>query len=78
MLAVCGALRVRVENTDGNSELLIDDPNRFGEIGVVGDDDELIAVFAKGVDEHVRRDVDVGAFLFHLDHFYGVGTAGRW
>jgi hypothetical protein len=78
MLAISRALRMRVKDADRDVQLLVDDSHGLCEIRVVRDDDELVAIVAKGVDKHVCCDVDVGAFLFHLHDLNRSGTANWW
>jgi len=47
MLAICRILRVRIENTDWHFQFFVDDPDWLGEIRVVRNHDQLIAVIAK-------------------------------
>ena len=74
VLTVGSALRMRVEDADRNAKLFVDDANGFGEIGIIRDHHKLIAVLSESINEHVRRDIHVRAFLLdlhHLDHIRG-------
>jgi len=61
-------MRLWVEDADWNFQLFVDDPHGLSQVRVICDDYELIAVVLEGIDEHVRGDVYVGAFFFHLQH----------
>ncbi len=58
---------LRIEDANRQTYFLVDDPHRLRQVGIVRDQHELIAVLAEGIDQHVRGDVHVRAFLFHLD-----------
>jgi hypothetical protein len=51
-----------------NPQLLVDDSHWLDQIGIVGDDDKLLAIVAKGIGQHLGCDIDVGAFLLHLEN----------
>lgn len=78
MFAIVRALGVRIKDADRDLHLFVDYADRFGKIRIIRDDDKLIAVLAESVYKHVRRDVDIRAFLFNLYHLRGIGSAGRW
>jgi hypothetical protein len=62
-------MSLRIENANRNSHLFVYDPHRFGQIGVIGDDHELIAVFPEGIDQHICGDIYVRTLFFHLEYF---------
>lgn len=77
VLTVSRALRMRIEDADRESELFVDDAYRFRKIRIVRHNDELIAVVAKRIDQHVGGDVDVGALLLDFHDLCRVRTTRR-
>jgi hypothetical protein len=71
-----GVMCVWIENADWDHQFLVNDPHRLRQIGVVCDDDQLIAVFPKSIDQHVRGNVNVRAFFFHVKHISEARTTG--
>jgi hypothetical protein len=57
---------VWIEYANGEPELVLDNADRLGQVGVVGDENGDITTFEAGIANHVRRNIDVGAFLFRL------------
>ncbi len=49
----CRVARVRIEHANRDREFLMHDANRFGQVGVVRDDDWLVAGSTEGVNQHV-------------------------
>jgi hypothetical protein len=50
---------MRVDEADGNAQPLSDDLHRFGQVGIVGDQDGLLAVGLERISQHPGRQVDV-------------------
>lgn len=68
---------LRIENTYRHEQFLIDDPHGFGQVGIVRDYDQLIAIHAKGIGHHVGGDIHVRAFFFCFDNLGKARAAGR-
>jgi hypothetical protein len=57
---------VWAEDPNGNTELFVDDSDRFGQIRVVRYDYELTAITTESVDQHIYGEIYIRALLFHL------------
>lgn len=59
---------MRIQDADRNSEFLIDDAHWFREVRIVCDYDELVAITAKSIDQHVCSEIYVGSFFLHFEN----------
>jgi hypothetical protein len=57
---------MRVEDSDGQPNLLRDDAHRLRKIGVVGDENRHLEPFRVGVAKQVRCEVHIRTFFFRL------------
>src|SRR5579883_202079 len=70
-------LATRAEHCDVTSELLAYQADRLYQIGIVRDDDRCLEVVIEGIDQQMRRNVDVGSLLFRLDDLYEACPVGK-
>src|SRR5215204_3208095 len=59
---------MRIEQPDSFAEFMPDDPQRLGQVGVVGHNDECVRIVAEGVNQEIGGEVHVRALLLHLDY----------
>lgn len=75
-ISLRGIVRLRVEDADGDPHFLVDDADGLGQVGIIRDDHQLLAVFPKRIHEHVGGDIDVRTLLLHLHHVRIQKTTG--
>ena len=75
--ALSGVFGVGIEHDHRNMELLVNNANGFGQIGIIRHDDHLIAVLAKGINQHVGRKIYIRTFFLHFDDANGRARGGR-
>ena len=66
-----------IENADRDIQFFVDNPHGLREIGIVCHDDQLVTIVAESIDKHVRGNIDVGSFFFHLHDLNGSRPAHR-
>ena len=63
---------VRIEQTDRETNLLRDDPDRLRQVGVVCYNDKLVAVLSERIYEHVCSQIYICAFFLGLVYHHAV------
>ena len=66
---------MRIDDAHLDSRFSLDNRHRLRKIGVVAHDDRVVTSFLEGIQEQIRREINIGSLLLGLQYFYGSSAA---
>src|SRR5680860_487974 len=75
-LKINGSVSPRIQQNDLATEFLTSESNRLCQVRIIGYDNGDIVLVIESIDQQVVRQIDIGPFLFFLDHAHRLDRIG--